>query len=219
MEALGTPLLKLANADAVVFDFDGVLADSEEFQLRIWAEILSEDGLSTKRLNIPAIAGIPDRQAIENSVPGLTDEVYERLLNLKMQRCRARLHEVQPVPGAEALLTSLQGYKQLHICSSSHEANIREFLNRCFPKFRFDEIVGVESYTRTKPAPDSYLTVLKRRKLRSCNAIAIEDSEAGAMSAYAAGLQVIWLDRYDRYTDQTCMVGSLSALVHWREAD
>ena len=187
----------LASASAVIFDFDGVIADSEEFQLSVWQELLLEDGLAIDGLTIGSIAGVPDRIAIERSVPGLNPDYYANLEHRKKVRCRQRFHTIRLVPFSEAVLRRLQKTKELHICSSSDEDVIRTFLKMRLPDVRFGQVVGRSRYQRPKPAPDSYLTTLRAAGLSPTDVVAVEDSDAGAAAARAAGLHVIKLERYN----------------------
>lgn len=209
----------LARASAIIFDFDGVIADSEEFQLKIWAELLREDDIHYEGLTIAAIAGVPDRQAIQRAVPGLSAAYYDNLVKRKIERCRVRSHQIRLVPGIQPLLNSLVGHKQLHICSSSDEIDIRRFLKRSLPDVPFGEVVGKRSYPRVKPAPDPYLATLERVGLKSNQVVAIEDSEVGARAAQAAGISVICFDRYGLYSKGVGHVSSsLFDLLNWQEA-
>jgi len=186
----------LARACAVIFDFDGVIADSEEFQLCIWREILTHRALPHSNLNINAIAGLADREVIENVVPGLSACDYDQLVALKNACCRERAHEIKPVPGSQELLEVLSKRKHLYVCSSSREADIRSFLSYRFPKVQFRGIIARGAYKRPKPAPDPYLEAIRFAGLPRPLIIAIEDSDVGVASAIAAGINVIRLDRY-----------------------
>lgn len=197
----------------VIFDFDGVIADSEEFQLRIWEELLREHALSLEGLSITVIAGISDHLAIERICSGLTAAVYDGLVAEKKRRCSERAWQIRPVPGIHELLRSVHGSMRLHICSSSSLSAIRDFLQRVLPHFLFDSIVSREDYSRRKPDPEPYLTLLSRAQVLSTEAVVIEDSFTGVQAAQAAGIPVIHLDRYGQNLTNVPSVTSLQTLA------
>lgn len=206
----------LSGARNVIIDYDGVIADSEVFQLSIWRVLLTEQGLPLDRLSLHAIAGLPDRQALERICPGLPSVQYEELVLAKKQRCGEKTDDIPPVPGTWRFLQSVSGVKNLFICSGSPVATIKRFLDRNFPGIRFGSIVGKGDYDLPKPHPAPYLALLERTKIRADHAVAIEDSLPGIESAKAAGLRVIQLDRYGHPHGGTPLVPSADVLADWR---
>ncbi|KAA3612564.1 MAG: HAD family phosphatase [Calditrichaeota bacterium] len=183
-------------AKNIIFDFDGVLADSEFFQLKIWRELILEKKYAVSEFPIYAIAGIDDRIAIENLVPGLEPPAYDYLVAEKQRRCRARAQEVTPVDSALELLTFLNSSKRLYICSNSRAVEIHQFVQYNFPAIKFNLIIGKGDFVREKPDPAPYLKMLESAKISVAGSLVFEDSTAGVQSAQAAGLNVIYLNRY-----------------------
>jgi len=126
-------LCKIKRARNVICDFDGVVADSEEFQLGIWGEILQERGFPRRSLTVQNIAGIPDRQAIEESCPGYSEELYASLITEKKSRYAEQADQISLVPGIRAFLESVQGVKDLFICSGSTSADVARFVANKLP--------------------------------------------------------------------------------------
>jgi HAD superfamily hydrolase (TIGR01509 family) len=206
----------ISEAKNLVIDFDGVIANSEEFQLAVWRELFTERRLPLDRLSLQAIAGFPDRRALAGLCPGLPTAFYEELVKEKKRRCIERVAEVQPVPGARQFLESVSGVKDLFICSGSPIATIERFLDWNFPSIRFHSIVGKGDYAHPKPCPDPYLALLERAKIRPQETVVIEDSQPGVESAQAAGLRVIRLDRYATTQSGAPSVPSVDILAGWR---
>jgi HAD superfamily hydrolase (TIGR01509 family) len=180
----------------IILDFDGVIADSEEFQLAIWTEVLMERDFPTAHLTVNTIAGIPDRVVIERAYPGLMPELYDELRAVKVQRHRERLVEVKPVPGIQSFIEKMSGKKDLFICSSSPVSVISDFIASHLPGIAFKLIIGKGDYQHIKPHPEPYLKTVERAGIKPQETLVIEDSQAGVKSALAAGLRVIHLNRY-----------------------
>lgn len=210
-------LRAIAEADNLIFDYDGVLADSEEFQLDVWRQLFAERLLPTDHLSIASIAGVSDRLAVENSCPGLPAPLYDDLVKEKKRRCAEQAGRVEPVAGMRELLATLHPEKALFICSSSPRSTISSFVDRQFPGVAFQAVIGKGDYERPKPHAAPYLKLLEQTGISADRSLAIEDSLAGLQSARAAGLPVIHFDRYGSSAGDTWSVGAASSLTRWRE--
>lgn len=184
--------------EAILFDFDGVLADTEPLHFESWAEALLPLGVS---LDWPTFekhcVGIPDRVVAEffcglAHPPADFETVWARhavKLDLFLAKIRQRPCFLPEIP---ALIQSLSCYR-LGIVSASSRFEIEPPLEAAGIRDYFDVIIGTEDVERTKPAPDPYLLALRR--LGVAKALAVEDSEAGAASGKAAGLDVLRVPR------------------------
>ena len=85
----------------VALDFDGVLADSEEFQLNIWKEIFREKQLPLSGLSLETVAGRLDEVLIRSVLSDQTEATYEELIRDKQRRCVDMYSDLKPVPGAQ----------------------------------------------------------------------------------------------------------------------
>jgi beta-phosphoglucomutase len=186
----------IRSAHAIIFDFDGVLADSEEFQFSLWQELFQERGLPLDHLAMGVMAGAADSKALPLVLPGRTTAEYRELIDEKQRRYVDRLTDVPPVDGAVEFVTGVYREKRLFVCSNSPRDLIAAFLRYRFPAGAFESIVSAEDFTRIKPDPEPYLKALDRTGLAAHAVVAIEDSRPGVTSARAAGLPVIHLDRY-----------------------
>lgn len=199
--------------DAILFDFDGVLADSEPLHCAAWADVVKPIGISLdweayRRYCI----GIPDRQAAAyfcylRHPPADFDTVWA-LYPAKSRRF-VELISSQPAigPAIIDLLSRLDGY-QLGVVTATERALVEPSLVASGIRDRFAVVIGAEDVPRTKPAPDPYRLALERLGVR--RALAVEDSDTGEQSARAAGLDVVrvespedtaravlaWLDRF-----------------------
>jgi beta-phosphoglucomutase len=180
--------------EAILFDFDGVLADSEPVHFECWREILQTYGLDLDWQTYCAEGiGVSDRKLL-----ALLCERAERPMELdnliaefprKKDLFRARMLERQPF-SAEVfeLLPELRDY-QLALVTSSGQSEVEPVLEKAGLRGFFQTVVYGGDVQHHKPAPDPYLLAIERLAVR--NALAVEDSSAGETSARAAGLDVL----------------------------
>jgi len=180
---------------AILFDFDGVLLDSEPVHWTCWAEELAVLGVTlTWDFYRSQCIGIDDREmlrmmASQSDPPRDWQELWARY-PAKKERFRARMI-ANPAfdPALGGLLGRLHQSYRLAVVSSSSTAEIEPLLEAGGLRAHFDTVVGGEQVKRHKPAPDPYLLAAERLGIR--RALVLEDSEAGIASGRAAGFEVL----------------------------
>ncbi len=183
--------------EAILFDFDGVLVDSEPIHYECWMEVLAPYGF---HIDWDAYTrhwvGVSDRAMIrqfcETATPPLDFEKVWAEYPRKTEIFRARLAE-RPVFHDETLrlLDRLNDYK-LAVVSSSARTEVEPPLVRAGVRDRFGALVcGRELVTNLKPAPDPYLKAAELLGVK--RALVVEDSDAGQESGRAAGFDVLRL--------------------------
>ncbi len=179
--------------EAVVFDLDGVLIQSEE----VWDEVRggyvrerggrwdaevqrAVMGMSSVEWSrfLHDVAGVPDDPATVN------DEIVARMLAAFERR-------LPLVDGAVATVQRLAARFRLALASSSNRALIDAVLDVAGLTPYFEAAVSSEEVPRGKPAPDVYLEASRRLGVDPVHCAAVEDSHAGIRSAKAAGMRVI----------------------------
>jgi beta-phosphoglucomutase len=180
--------------EAILFDFDGVLADSEPVHFECWQEILRRFDLDLDwKTYCEQGIGISDRKLLaflsERANPPVDVELLIAEFPRKKDMFRARMLKRQPF-SAEVfeLLQELRGYR-LAVVTSSGQTEVEPILERAGLRNYFQAIVYGGDVQQHKPAPDPYLLAVERLGVRS--ALAVEDSNAGEASARAAGLDVL----------------------------
>ena len=181
--------------DAILFDFDGVLVDSEPLHWACWSEALAPLGVHLDwEFYCERCIGIDDREMLRlmadrSSPPRDWEELWEHYPK-KKELFRARTLAAPPFPaGLDALLKRLvQDYK-LAVVTSSGRTEIEPLLEAAGLQRYFDTLVCARDAARHKPAPDPYLLAANRLGART--ALVLEDSAAGIASGRAAGFEVI----------------------------
>ena len=180
--------------EAILFDFDGVLADSEPVHFECWQEILQTFGLHLdwKTYTEQGI-GISDRKLLgflcDRADPPMDVEQLIAEFPRKKDMFRARMLERQPFSTEVfELLPELSDY-QLAVVTSSGQTEVEPVLEKAGLRNFFHAVVYGGDVQQHKPAPDPYLLAVQKLGVRS--ALAVEDSNAGETSARAAGLEVL----------------------------
>ena len=181
--------------DAIIFDFDGVLLDSEYESNRLLAELLSELGHSTSvEQALRSFVGLSGPQflaAIEEHIRGpLPTEFADRR---KAQSAAARRAGVPAVTGAVEFVRGLPRDLPLAVASSSSTRWLRTHLEHLglTEAFRGHAYSGREHVDRGKPEPDIYLHAAQELGVTIERCVIVEDSEIGARGALASGGRVI----------------------------
>lgn len=187
--------------DAVVFDLDGVLVDSEGIWEAIEREVVESLGYVWDPTIRPQLLGKgPGEAAAVLSASLGADVTTADIQSATAQKSTELFARGVPVaPGALALLRGCHGQLPLAVATNStndiaESALVGNNLDRYF-----EAIVTADDVAVPKPAPDPYLLACERIGARPRHSVAIEDSPTGMASASAAGLYVI--ARVDDGTD------------------
>jgi HAD superfamily hydrolase (TIGR01509 family) len=179
--------------EAVIFDLDGVLLDSEQVwdeareQLAKerggrWHENAQRDMMGMSSLEwsryMHDVIGLPEPPE------EISREVVERMATLYREH-------LPVVPGAREAVDRLAARWPLGLASSSNRELIDLALELLGVEHLFKATVSSEEVARGKPAPDVYLEAARRLDVEPSHAAAIEDSENGIRAAKAAGMRVI----------------------------
>jgi HAD superfamily hydrolase (TIGR01509 family) len=179
--------------EAVVFDLDGVLLDSEEIWDRAREELARERG---GRWHDQAQRDMMGMSSTEWSrymadVIGLPEPPEE--INREVVRRLTELYreELPAIPGAREAVERLAARWPLGLASSSNRELIDLALELLGVEHLFTATVSSEEVAHGKPAPDVYLEAARRLDVDPTTAAAVEDSHNGILSAKAAGMRVI----------------------------
>ena len=183
--------------DAIIFDFDGVLLESELELNRLTAELLTNLGApTTLEEALQFFTGLtgPDlMKVIENRLGGPVPTSF----NEEMRRASARALDegLEPLIGAVDFVRALPPALPRAVASSSSTRWIRTHLDHLGLRDSFEPHIysGKEHVTRGKPDPDLYLHAAQELGINIVRAVVLEDSRVGATGALASGATVIGL--------------------------
>lgn len=179
--------------EAVIFDLDGVILDSEELWDEVREDLARERG---GRWNEGAQTDMMGMSSREWSVymheriglPEPPEEINREVVRRMLERYR---RELPLIPGAVEAVERLAARWPLGLASSSNRELIDAALEAAGLAGHFRMTVSSEEVAHGKPAPDVYLEAARRLDVAPERCAAIEDSQNGIRSAKAAGMRVI----------------------------
>ena len=207
------------NLQAVIFDFDGLIVDTEKPGFDSWNEIYAEFGQELT---------LSDWTKATGYVGGFDPALHlEAIIGRKLDwthlspRREARNWEItlgHPVlPGIkELMLTMKQAGARVGVASNSGFGWVNDGLERLGLRGLVETIVTRDMVINPKPAPDVYLKAAETLQIDSRSSVALEDSEPGSRAAKAAGMRVIAIpNQFSEHQDLSVadlIVPSASAL-------
>ncbi len=190
-----TPNGAVAAPDAVIFDNDGLLLDTESVWTRAEQDLFDRRGLDFTPANKRELVGTSAAIAggiLEQRLgePGRALQLIEELNELVIAELE---HGVEAMVGARELLHELkQRGTPIGLVSNSPLAFVRRSLEIVGFGDRFDVVLSAHEVAAPKPAPDPYLEACRRLAVEAGpSVVALEDSPTGVAAARAAGLTVI----------------------------
>jgi beta-phosphoglucomutase len=192
-----------AALQAIIFDFDGVIADSEPLHLRAFQQTLAEEQIElTGRDYYSRYLGYDDVGLVQALAADRRIAVSDREITALVARKGARLQEMLRgdhvlFPGAVDFIRTAAAVVPIAIASGALRREIEEILEAAGIRRLFDVIVSSGDTPQSKPSPAPYLLAFERlriasgRELDPRRSVAIEDSKWGLESATVAGLRCV----------------------------
>ncbi|EOH72220.1 MULTISPECIES: HAD family hydrolase [Enterococcus] len=178
--------------EAVIFDMDGVLVDSEYIYFQSKSQILKEAGHEVKESYHYQFMGTTgdymwEQMKQEFSLPLSVPEYVRQMNDLRKEMTK---HDgIKVIPHAQGFVKRLyEGGLKLAVASSSSLAEIKDNLVEIGLSDYFSEVVSTEEVEHSKPAPDVYLAAANRLGVKPENCLGIEDTKNGTGAVRNAGL-------------------------------
>jgi beta-phosphoglucomutase-like phosphatase (HAD superfamily) len=195
--------------EAILFDLDGLLADTEELHVMAYEVVAKRTGINMNREYIQSFIGRSTKENIWQIIDDfhITEYSFDELLRIRFESYYEVINTVpvKPMKGALNCIEKVRA-KNLKLAlvtlsMREHALSVLENISKnlmyksgggdhSLTDF-FDEMVFGNEIHNPKPEPDIYLEALKRLQTPPDSCIALEDSEAGVISAKRAGLTVI----------------------------
>lgn len=185
----------MAHYEAVLFDFDGVLVDSEPVHWQCWHELLTPIGIQIDwETYRERFIGVADREmlAVFSAESGTPLEQLTAMQPAKRAMIRERMTRPDAIStDTKQLISDLGGRYKVAVVTSSGRTEIEPILEATAILPLLDTIVYGNDVANLKPAPDPYL--LAKDRLTIQRGLVVEDSLPGITAARAAGLDVLEL--------------------------
>lgn len=188
--------------NAVIFDMDGVLFDTEKLAIKCWDYVGEQLGLGKLGYMVFKTMGrtTPESVKIFQSEFGdkFNNDEFERLVK-DFNNNYFEKHGVPMKEGVVELLKFLDiaGYKTAVASSSSKKSVLHHICTTNIDDY-FDAIICGDMVKKSKPEPDIYITAASILEEDTINCYAVEDSKAGLISAKLSGCKVVYIpDLYE----------------------
>ena len=180
--------------EAVLWDLDGVIADTADYHYQAWVDIFGEKGVSFTREDFMRLFGQRHDTIIRFGLgDNISREEFNAITRKKQEDYRRRVADnIRPLPGAIELIKSLkeQGVKSA-IASSAPLENIEIIIRGLHIEDCFDTIVCGMEVAEGKPSPQIFLLAAKKLGVPAGNCSVIEDAIAGVAAAKRAGMKCV----------------------------
>jgi HAD superfamily hydrolase (TIGR01509 family) len=182
--------------EALVFDYDGVLADTEPLHWKSWAALFRPYDVELTWEEYGRIGrGVSDIQMFASLVKDAPRLPVDELMLLNVQRRRMVLERSlaeSPIPRETVELLAALNAHRIGLVTSSDRIDVEPVLRATAIYDKFDAIVFGDEVPIHKPAPDPYLLIAKNLGVHT--GIAFEDSDSGMKSARAAGFKAVRIE-------------------------
>jgi HAD superfamily hydrolase (TIGR01509 family) len=196
--------IEARNVEAVLFDLDGLLADTEDLHLEAYFIMARKMGISPSREYLQSFFGAATRENVLRIMKkfNVKDYSFDEMLKLRFDSYHdlVKKSTLYPMEGAEACIENISqtDLKRALVTSSmkSHAVSVLENISKHFKNPRnlidfFNATVFGNEIKNLKPEPDMYNEAAKRLDVKPEKCVVLEDSESGVIAAKKAGMSVI----------------------------
>jgi beta-phosphoglucomutase len=209
---------------AMLFDVDGVLADTATLHTAAWRRLAGEEGLDFDETAAEALRGLPREDSLRRIIGNrqISPERFSELLDRKNGYYSADLKESGEhivLPGVRLLLAGL-GELNVKLAAVSLSRNARTVLLRARLVSHFDVIIDGSDLSESGPGSNRFLLTAKALDVEPSRCVVVEDAAAGIAAARAAGMRSVGIGDYDHLCAATMVLESLrgvdaGTLVFW----
>ncbi len=192
--------------EAIIFDFDGVIVDTEPAILGVFQELAQREGLTlTEEDYFADYLALHDRDLIRRLFHAqghrLSEERFKELLAWKSRRYREVIQDgLPPLPGAVEFIGRVGPRFPLAIATGSIRPEVVHLLDKLNLTEKFPVLVSADEFGPSKPDPECFRMALERLRkqpsgaaLQAGDCLVIEDSPAGLEGAHRAGMKCLGL--------------------------
>ena len=187
--------LLLKKSSGVIFDFDGLLADSEPYHYLAYNEVFQRHGHSLDKNEYwiewtskgKGIAGEIDRHNLQLDI----DPIKLRQQKFEVYSRYCQNGDIRLFPESVEIIELLKTSYPVAIASGSWKHDIGAILENAGAEHLFDKILGKESAKKEKPHPEIFLNAAKALQCSASKCIVIEDALKGLSASKAAGMSCV----------------------------
>jgi HAD superfamily hydrolase (TIGR01509 family) len=183
---------------AVIFDMDGLLVDSEPVWFAARCQLLARFGKHWSESDQERLMGVSTATWVEYTTRKLEgamvpEEVLQTIVG--MMAAAYESGDVPLLPGASEALEHCAKSYRVGLASGSPRVLIDAALTGADWRRCFEQVISSDECARGKPAPDVYIEIMSRMDLSPEATVVVEDSAAGVLAGKAAGAKVVAVPR------------------------
>ena len=194
--------------EALIFDMDGLMIDSERLYFQTEREMAQKLGAVVKDETLWNMMGRSPRESLEvfKNELHLTADV-ETLLEQRNSLMRQKLkNDLKPMPGLHHIIAVFSGRLKLAVCTGAQSEFLDITVDQLGIRQHFSVLQSSDEIKHGKPDPEIYLTTCRRLQIQPSEGIVLEDSSHGSRSGKSAGCYVIAVPtEYTRKQDFSCV--------------
>ena len=182
---------------AVIFDFDGVIVDTERQRFKAIQQVLKRRDMYLPDSEFKEMEGKKTTFFLRNEFPHLKDKEIEKIAEERREEEYNHLDHVKILNGVRKVFEFLKKKrKTIAVCSGSQRKIVKSLLNMHGLSKYVKVLVTGEDFEASKPHPESYIVTLKKLRMQGEDVIVIEDAPAGIEAANIAGCVTFGLETY-----------------------
>lgn len=181
-------------AKAVIWDMDGVIADTAPYHFKAWQEVFQKRGINFTTEDFKHNFGQRNDSIIRYAIgENVSPDEVDVIANEKEENYRQRVAQnIKPLSGAIELIRALKEHGvKMAIASSAPVENIKLITRGLAVDNYFQVVVWGREVTEGKPSPQAFLLAAKRLEVEPRNCVVIEDAVAGVTAAKRAGMKCL----------------------------
>jgi len=171
----------------IIFDFDGVIVQSEEPRLNIFKKIVNNNGVSISNNVLFKLVGKPGKNFVDEYLNNIGQEVRNKILeDYKKEYIDQIDRYVKPVDVTLSFIKNYKGNLKMAIATMNNKKMVEGILKRFGIKNLFDLLITRDDVLKHKPDPEIYIKTAKRFKVNPSECVVVEDTKIGAEAAIGA---------------------------------
>ena len=183
-----------SSTKAVIWDMDGVIADTAPYHLKAWQQVFRKRGVKFTEEDFRRNFGQRNDTIVRNTLgQGTPQSEIDTITMEKENNFRNGVRQrIKPLPGAISLIKSLAEHRfKVALASSAPIENIRLITTGLGINNYFQSIIAGRDVTEGKPSPQGFLLAARKLGIEPKNCIVIEDAVAGVSAAKKAGMSCL----------------------------
>ncbi len=194
--------------DALIFDFDGTLADTMFFHWKAWEIVARRHGIKLDQKRLYSMGGIPSRDILlilrrEQSLPDLDIEAAAKEKEAEYVRMMGKVRLIEPIA---SIARENRGKLPMAIATGGRRSIMETILPQLGIQDWFQAVVTSQDVTRQKPAPDIFLEAARRLGVEPQYCRGYEDTDLGLEGIRAAGMEAVDVRQI---IPPSCLISSL----------